>query len=65
MSDTTSLHADNFSLTETAHVAPLIAAALLVAALLVLVLCLLIRCRRRRGTANVLYYGRDNFLFTK
>lgn len=43
---------DNFSLTETAHVAPLIAAALVIAALLVIVLCLIIRCRRRRESVE-------------
>ncbi|XP_037294386.1 hemicentin-2 [Manduca sexta] len=43
---------DNFSLTETAHVAPLIAAALVIAALLVLVFCLIIRCRRRRESVE-------------
>ncbi|XP_047533502.1 hemicentin-2 [Vanessa atalanta] len=43
---------ENFSLTETAHVAPLIAAALLVAALLVLILCLVVRCRRRRESVE-------------
>ncbi|XP_049694249.1 hemicentin-1 [Helicoverpa armigera] len=43
---------DNFSLTETAHVAPLIAAALVIAALLVIVLCLILRCRRRRETVE-------------
>ncbi|XP_013145353.1 PREDICTED: hemicentin-2-like isoform X1 [Papilio polytes] len=43
---------DNFSLTETAHVAPLIAAALVIAALLVLLLCLIVRCRRKRGSVE-------------
>ncbi|KAJ8722248.1 hypothetical protein PYW08_004650 [Mythimna loreyi] len=43
---------DNFSLTETAHVAPLIAAALVIAALLVIVLCLILRCRRRRESVE-------------
>ncbi|CAK1580517.1 unnamed protein product [Parnassius mnemosyne] len=43
---------ENFSLTETAHVAPLIAGALVIAALLVLLLCLLIRCRRRRDSVE-------------
>ncbi|XP_013170105.1 PREDICTED: uncharacterized protein LOC106119609 [Papilio xuthus] len=42
----------NFSLTETAHVAPLIAAALVIAALLVLLLCLIVRCRRKRGSVE-------------
>ncbi|CAH2237394.1 jg11249 [Pararge aegeria aegeria] len=43
---------ENFSLTETAHVAPLIAAALLIAALLVIVLCLIVRCKRRRESVE-------------
>ncbi|XP_068633258.1 irregular chiasm C-roughest protein-like [Battus philenor] len=43
---------ENFSLTETAHVAPLIAAALVIAALLVLLLCLIIRCRRKRDSVE-------------
>ncbi|XP_028157426.1 uncharacterized protein LOC114350719 [Ostrinia furnacalis] len=42
----------HFGCVETAHVAPLIAAALVIAALLVILLCLIIRCRRRRESVE-------------
>ncbi|XP_045517850.1 hemicentin-2 [Pieris brassicae] len=51
---------DNFSLTETAHVAPLIVAALLIAALLVIVLCLILRCRRKRESVEYKADDLDN-----
>ncbi|XP_049873689.1 irregular chiasm C-roughest protein isoform X2 [Pectinophora gossypiella] len=47
-----SSHAVSLTVHETAHVAPLIAAALVIAALLVIVLCLIIRCRRRRESVE-------------
>ncbi|KAM3965281.1 LOW QUALITY PROTEIN: irregular chiasm C-roughest protein [Aphomia sociella] len=47
-----SSHAVSLIVHETAHVAPLIAAALVIAALLVLVLCLVLRCRRRRESVE-------------
>ncbi|XP_052741319.1 hemicentin-1 isoform X2 [Bicyclus anynana] len=47
-----STHSVSLTVHETAHVAPLIAAALLVAALLVVVLCLVVRCRRRRESVE-------------
>ncbi|KAJ0176465.1 hypothetical protein K1T71_007644 [Dendrolimus kikuchii] len=47
-----STHAVSLTVHETAHVAPLIAAALVIAALLVIVLCLIIRCRRRRESVE-------------
>ncbi|XP_068633559.1 kin of IRRE-like protein 3 [Battus philenor] len=43
---------ENFSVTETTRVAPVIASALVGAALLVLLVCLLVRCRRRRGSVE-------------
>ncbi|XP_063383742.1 kin of IRRE-like protein 2 isoform X2 [Cydia fagiglandana] len=47
-----SSHAVSLTVHETAHVAPLIAAALVIAALLVVVFCLVIRCRRRRESVE-------------
>ncbi|XP_013145354.1 PREDICTED: hemicentin-2-like isoform X2 [Papilio polytes] len=47
-----SSHAVSLTVHETAHVAPLIAAALVIAALLVLLLCLIVRCRRKRGSVE-------------
>ncbi|KAL0838629.1 hypothetical protein ABMA28_016712 [Loxostege sticticalis] len=47
-----SSHAVSLTVHETAHVAPLIAAALVIAALLVILLCLIIRCRRRRESVE-------------
>ncbi|CAK1580519.1 unnamed protein product [Parnassius mnemosyne] len=43
---------ENFSVTETMRVAPMIAAALVISALLVLVLCFLVRCRRKRDSVE-------------
>ncbi|XP_072949442.1 kin of IRRE-like protein 3 isoform X2 [Epargyreus clarus] len=47
-----SSHRVSLTVHETAHVAPLIAAALVIAALLVIVLCLIVRCRRRRESVE-------------